>query len=325
MLSSPPKLLKTLRFSLLLAAGLFCVLTANIKAQDVPASNPTSTTNDAGDEKKVPPPVPLHLGVGDLIEMSVYNVPELSTKTRVSSNGDMYCPLVGYTHVAGLTTEEAQEQIEKRLSDFVKNPHVSIFVSEYASQGASVLGEVAKPGIYPVLGQQRLFTLISAAGGLTEKSGRSITVTHRSDPDHPVTIPLTRNLDDTSATNIPVFPGDTVIVRKADIIYVVGDVNRPSGLLMEGGGMTVLQAVALAGGTARTAKLNGAKILHKGTEGMTETPVELKKILAAKAPDLPLQPNDILVVPSSTGKVIAGATLQAALQAATLLSVAAVP
>ena len=207
----------------------------------------------------------------------------------------------------------------------MKNPHVSIFVAEYASQGASVLGEVNKPGIYPVLGQQRLFTLISAAGGLTEKAGRSLTVTHRSDPNNPVTIPLTRNLDDTSATNVPVFPGDTVIVRKADVIYVVGDVNRPSGLLMEGGGMTVLQAVALAGGTARTAKLNGAKILHKGAEGMTETPVELKKILAAKAPDLPLQPNDILVVPSSTGKVIAGATLQAALQAATLVSVAAVP
>jgi polysaccharide export outer membrane protein len=319
------KLLKTLQFSLLLAAALSCVFTVNIKAQDSPASNTASTANGATSDKKVPPPVPLQLGVGDLVEMSVYNVPELSSKTRVSSSGDLYCPLVGYTHVAGLTAEEAQEAIEKRLSNYVKNPHVSIFVAEYASQGASVLGEVNKPGIYPVLGQQRLFTLISAAGGLTEKAGRSLTVTHRSDPNNPVTIPLTRNLDDTSATNVPVFPGDTVIVRKADVIYVVGDVNRPSGLLMEGGGMTVLQAVALAGGTARTAKLNGAKILHKGAEGMTETPVELKKILAAKAPDLPLQPNDILVVPSSTGKVIAGATLQAALQAATLVSVAAVP
>jgi protein involved in polysaccharide export with SLBB domain len=81
----------------------------------------------------------------------------------------------------------------------------------------------------------------------------------------------------------------------------------------------------LAGGTTRTARLNGAKILRKTATGTTETSVELKKILQAKAPDLLLQPNDILVVPSSTGKVIAGATLQAALQAATMLSVAAVP
>ncbi len=333
MLSLPPKLLGTLRFSLLPPAILLCALALNLSAQNAPASQPagndssrnTDSTGPNNNDRKIAPSVPLHLGVGDLIEMTVYNVPELATKTRVSSSGDMYCPLIGYMHVAGLTAEEAQEAIEKRLGEFVKNPHVSLFVSEYASQGASLLGEVAKPGIYPVLGQQHLFTLISAAGGLTEKAGRSLTVTHRSDPDKPVTVPLTRNLDDTSETNIAVFPGDTIIVRKADIIYVVGDVNRPSGLLMEGGGMTVLQAVALAGGTARTAKLNGAKILRKGAEGMTETPVELKKILQAKAPDLSLQPNDILVVPSSTGKVIAGASLQAALQAATLLSVAAVP
>src|SRR5215472_4076746 len=97
MFSSVPKLLKTLRFSLLLAASLSCVLTVSIQAQDAPASNAASTTNDATNDKKVPPPVPLQLGVGDLVELSVYNVPELSSKTRVSSSGDLYCPLVGYT------------------------------------------------------------------------------------------------------------------------------------------------------------------------------------------------------------------------------------
>jgi polysaccharide export outer membrane protein len=268
----------------------------------------------------------LQLGVGDLLEMSVYGVPELATKTRISSNGDMYCPLIGYTHVAGLTAEEAQKLIETRLAGFLKNPHVSLFVTEYASEGASVLGAVMRPGVYPVLGQQHLFDLVSAAGGLSEKAGRSLTVTHRSDPDKTITIDITRNLQDNPDTNVPVFPGDTIIVRKADIVYVVGDVARPSGLLMEAGGLTVLQAVALAGGTTRTAKMSGAKILRKGPGGgMTETPVQLKKILQAKAADLQMQPDDILVVPSSTGKVIAGATLQAALQAATLLSVSAVP
>ena len=170
------------------------------------------------------------------------------------------------------------------------------------------------------------FDLISAAGGLNERAGRSLSVTHRSDPDKALTIDITRNLQDNPDTNIAVFPGDTIIVRKADIVYVVGDVARPSGLVMEAGNLTVLQAVALSGGTTKTAKLSGAKILRKGPGGgMVETPVPLKKILQAKAPDLQLQADDILVVPSSTGKVIAGATLQAALQAATLLSVAAVP
>ena len=286
----------------------------------------TPPQNAAGDDASKAPATPLTLGVGDLIEMTVYNVPDLSTKTRISSKGDMYCPLVGYMHVAGMTSEEAQEAIETKLADFVKNPHVSLFVAEYASQGASILGEVSKPGIYPVLGQQHLFDLISAAGGLTEKSGRTATVTHRTDPDKTLTVNLSRNLTDDPQTNVPVYPGDTVIVRKADIVYVVGDVNRPSGLLMDAGGVTVLQAVALAGGTGRTAKLNGAKLLHKDASGgMIEKHIELKKILQAKLPDIQLEPNDILIIPSSTGKILVGRSLEAAMQAATMLSVAAVP
>jgi polysaccharide export outer membrane protein len=267
----------------------------------------------------------LQLGVGDLVELTVYDVPDLTTKTRIASTGDIYCPLIGPTHVAGLTTEEAATLIEHRLSAFLKDPYVSLFVTEYAAEGASVLGEVGKPGVYPVLGDKHLYDLISAAGGLTEKAGHSITVTHRSDPDKSMTVAVSRNLSDNPESNIKVFPGDTVIARKADIVYVVGDVGRPSGLLMDASGLTVLQAVALAGGTTRTAKLSGAKILRKGPTGTTETPVQLRKILQAKAPDLSLEANDILVVPSSAGKILGGRALEAAIQAATLLSVTAIP
>jgi len=314
------------------------VLVTGVQAQNDAASPPTTqaasqaepstaaTGSQPASATSATPSHALKLGPGDLVDMSVYNVPELATKTRISSNGDMYCPLIGYMHVGGMTAEEAQAAIEKRLEEFVKNPHVSLFVAEYASQGASVLGEVARPGVYPVLGQQHLLDLISAAGGLTDKAGRSLTVTHRGDPNHTITIPLPRNISDNSETNVAVFPGDTIIVHKADIVYVVGDVLRPSGVLMDSGGLTVLQALALAGGGSRTAKLSDAKLLHKGANGATEeTPLNLKKMLQAKAPDLPLEPNDILIVPSNTGKILAGRTLEAALQAATLLSVAAVP
>jgi len=265
----------------------------------------------------------LKLGVGDLVEMTVYDVPELTGKTRISSNGDIYCALIGPTHVAGLTTEEAAALIQTRLSTFLKDPYVSLFVAEYASQGASLLGEVTKPGVYPVMGDQHLFDLISVAGGLTERAGHSISITHRSDPDKPVTLPLSRNLSDDPQSNVRIFPGDTIVVRKAEIVYVVGEVSKPSGLLMDAGGLTVLQAVALAGGTTRTASLNGVKILHKSASGMVETTVHLKKIMQAKAPDLSLEANDILIVPSSGGRILAGRTLEAALQAATLVSVAA--
>jgi polysaccharide export outer membrane protein len=269
----------------------------------------------------------LRLEAGDLVEVAVYNVPELATKARVSSQGEIYLPLIDYVHVTGLTAEEAESLIQKQLSDggFVKNPHVTLFVDQYASQGASVLGEVARPGVYPVPGQQQLFDLISAAGGFTERAGRSITVTHREQADKPVTVPLSRNVSDNPESNIPILPGDTIIVRKADLVYVVGDVGRPSGFLMDSGHLTVLQAIALAGGTTRTANLGGARIIRKGPDGITETSVELKKILRAKAPDVTMQADDILFVPTSATKAFAGRTFEAAMQAATAASIVAIP
>jgi polysaccharide biosynthesis/export protein len=314
------------RSAIVLCCFVVSCLTAALPAQEHPAEQ----ENAAQVEQTQTSDVQLHdsdsslrLGPGDLLEISVYNVAELTSKARISTSGDVYLPLISYVHLAGLTTEEGERLIEKQLADggFVKNPHVTVFVDQSASQGASVLGEVARPGIYPIVGEQRLFDLISAAGGLTEKAGRSLSLTHRSQPETQITIPLSHNLEDSSGSNVPVLAGDTIIVRKADVVYVVGDVGRPSGLLMESGRLTVLQAIALAGGTTRTAKLGAARIIRKGPNGISETPVALKKILEAKAPDLPMQADDILFVPTSAGKAFAGRTLQAAIQAAAAASI----
>jgi polysaccharide biosynthesis/export protein len=261
-------------------------------AQAPAVANPTTPTptNNA-----------LELGPGDLVEVSVYNVPELTTKARIGANGDLYLPLIDYVHVGGLSVDEAQSVIEKRLSSggFVKDPHVTVFVDEYASQGATLLGEVAKPGVYPVLGQQRLFDLLSVAGGLSDKAGNSVTITHRAQPDKPLTVPMARNVTEVPDSNIRIFPGDTVVVRRADIVYVVGDVQHPTGILMDKGSITVLQAIAMAGGVTKTSKLNGSRLIHKGSSGITETKIEMKKLLEAKVPDVPMSPDDILFIPSS--------------------------
>jgi polysaccharide biosynthesis/export protein len=319
-------------FSFLLLAAL----SPEIKAEQQSANTQeTGTTVEKTTAPALPPSESsatrstssFRLEAGDLVEVGVYNVPELTTKARVSTKGEIYLPLIDYVRVAGLTAEEAEGLIQKRFADggFVKSPHVSLFVDQYASQGASVLGEVARPGVYPVPGQQRLFDLISVAGGFTEKAGRSVAITHRDQPDKPITVPLTRNVTDDPESNIPILPGDTIIVHKADLIYVVGDVGRPSGFLMDSGHLTVLQAVALAGGTTRTANLGGARIIHRGPDGLSEIPVELSKILRAKAPDIKMQADDILFVPTSTTKLIAGRAMEAAVQAATAASIIALP
>jgi len=264
----------------------------------------------------------LRLGPGDLIELNVYNVPELATKARVGTTGDVYLPLVDYVHLAGLTVEEAQSLLEKRLADggFVRNPHVTIFVDESPSQGVTLLGEVSKPGIYPVLGDRKLYDIISEAGGFTATAARKVSII-RHNPPQATTLNLPRNLADDLQNNVEVLPGDTITVPRAPIIYVVGDVGRPSGLLVDNGSLTVLQAVALAGGTNKTAKMNGIRIIRKGPAGMSETQVPLKKMLEAKAPDIPLQGDDILFVPVSGGKVLASRTFEAAMSAATAVTI----
>lgn len=266
----------------------------------------------------------LKLGPGDLIEVAVYNVPELATKARIGNTGDIYLPLIDYVHVGGLTMEEAQMLIQKRLESggFVRSPHVAIFLDESTSQGVTVLGEVARPGIYPAIGERKLYDLISAAGGFSQSAGRKVSIIRQHDASA-ITVNLPRNLADDLQDNIEIFPGDTITVPRAPIVYVVGEVGRPSGFLVDNGSLTVLQVLALAGGTNHTAKMSGTCIIHKGPNGMTSTKIPLKKMLEAKAPDLALQPDDILFVPLSGVRVVASQGLTAAISTATGLAVIA--
>ncbi len=293
-------------------AGVDAGVSAALPAK--PADDPAKNASDQ--------PIAVKLGPGDLIEVSVYNVPELASKVRISNAGDIYLPLIDYVHVDGLTQEEAQTLIEKRLSDggFVRNPHVTIFVDDATSQGVTILGEVGKPGIYPNIGDHKLYEVISQAGGFSPAASRKIAILRRNKAD-PIRINLPRDLADDLSGNVDIEPGDTITIPRAPIIYVVGDVGRPSGLLVDNGHLTVLQALALAGGTKNTAKLSGARIIRKGPAGMIETKVEIKKMLEAKAPDVSLQADDILFVPVSGGRVLAGRTFEAAFSAATAVTI----
>jgi polysaccharide export outer membrane protein len=266
------------------------------------------------------------LGIGDLIEISVFGVPDLSTKTRISGSGDVYLPLIDYVHIADLTTDEAQELIQKRLEDggFVRGPHVSIFVNESASQAITMVGEVAHPGPYAAIGERRLFDLISAAGGLTDKAGRVVTIEHRGNPGQRVELQLSSNLAEDTQNNVDVFPGDMIIVSRAGIIYVVGDVGHPSGFLIEDNSLSVLKALALAGGSTRTSALNKTRILRQTPNGVQEIPINLKKVLYAKAPDVALVKGDILFIPGSSAKAAAYRTADAAVSLSTSLGIVAV-
>jgi len=247
----------------------------------------------------------LQISAGDLLDLNVFDTPELSTKLRVDEQGKVTLPVAGALPVLGLTAEQAGQAIEARFrdADVLKDPHVTVTVLEFSTQGVTVLGEVKNPGVYPLLGAHGLLDLISAAGGETTSAGKDVTVTHRDDPDHPVIVRIESKPGSTAAFNVDVRPGDNIIVSHAGIVYVLGDVGKPGGFLIENNDrLTVLQAIALAQGTNRTASLNHAKLIRKTVAGREELPVSLKKLLANKEPDLMLADGDILFVPGSGPK-----------------------
>src|SRR6266436_2529552 len=292
---------------------------------EAPSSAPQTTSVAA---RSTGSPQDLLIGAGDLLEVSLYGMPDFKTDVRVNSGGEISLPMLGAVAVAGLSVEQAQTLIERKLSQkgLFNDPHVTVFEKEYATQGISVLGEVQKPGIYPLLGSRKLFDAISVAGGTTPKAGRYALITRRNDPQHPVQVPLLTGASDAMQNNVVVEPGDTILVSKAGVVYVVGDVRLPGGFVMENGNdITVMKAIALAQGTNPNAALNATRLIRKTSEGPKDVPLDLKKILAAKAPDLQLQPDDVVFVPGSAGMSAAKRGAEAILQMATGVAIWRMP
>jgi polysaccharide biosynthesis/export protein len=282
-----------------------------------PSSHPTTTLNTSAPVPVVDQSLYL-ISPGDVLDVSVFGAPDLSQKAAVNSSGDIYLPLINYVHVAGMHVEDAQGVVEQTYfkKGVLKLPHVNIVITSY-SNGIVLMGEVSRPGIYPIVGSGTLFDILAEAGGTAPTAGQVVTITHKDDAD-PHTVLLTSDPVQSTAANVPVRPGDLIIVSKAGVIYVVGEVLSPSGFLMdEKGQYTVMKAVAMAHGTTKLAKPSKAYIVRREPDGQKAIPVPLDKILASKAPDIPMQSNDILFIPSSKEKVAASTAATTAIGLAT--------
>src|ERR1700733_145167 len=286
-----------------------------------------ATPSPPGNSEQTPPPPSnssaLVIGPGDEVEITVYGAPDLSERTRVSADGNISMPLIGYVRVAGLCSSEAQSAIETQLqqNNVVNEPHVSVYVKEYNSSGISVAGEVARPGVYSALGPHRLFDILQTAGGLSEKASGSVTISHKGNEENPVTVELSKNPAEMARSNVELHPGDTVFVAKAAMVYVLGEVVKPGGYILNStGAVTVLQIVAAAGGPTHSAAEGRTRMLRRTPNGLQELPVPLKALLRGKTADIPVSAEDILFVPSSRTKafltassIIASTTATAAI------------
>jgi polysaccharide biosynthesis/export protein len=266
---------------------------------------PVSSKSTSASGFSAPVAHPLLISSGDLLDLNVFDTPELSAKLRVDEHGAVTLPLAGAVSVGGLTAEQAAHVIEDflRAGNILNEPHVSVTILEYSTQGVTVVGEVKNPGVYPLLGSHGVIDLISAAGGATTAAGKAVTITHRDDPKHPEIVTVESRPGTSAALNVDVRPGDTIMVAHAGIVYVLGEVIKPGGFLIENNDrLTVLQAVALAQGTTKTAAPNQAKLIRKTASGRQEVRAPLKKIVSDKAPDLLLADGDILFIPGSATK-----------------------
>ena len=270
------------------AALLFCIATALIAV----AQQPTSTQES------------LLIGCGDLLSIRILDTPELEQHPRVEDSGKIPLTGAGQLEVAGLTPAQAAAKIQDALirANFLNHPQVSVTVDQYATQYVSVIGQVKEPGTYPIATPRPIIDVIAKAGGITDLADRNITIEKRDQPTLPISYNLSNDGQNAIAHQILVGPGDTVVVSKAGIVYILGDVNKPGGFVMGNNSsqLTVLQAVAMAGGTSHSAVPSHTTLMRKMPGGQyQELPIQLSRMQQGKLPDMPMNAEDILYVPFS--------------------------
>jgi polysaccharide export outer membrane protein len=236
------------------------------------------------------------IGEGDVLRISVYDHDDLTTTARVSGEGIIVFPLIGEVEVKGLTLPQITQKISSLLADgYIVAPQVNIFIQDFRSKKAFIMGEVHKPGLFVLPGQTTFLALLSEAGGLTKDAGDKAIIKRNANlsdkKEKIITIDLKRLIEqgDTSL-DIPIMDGDSVYITKAGVFYVTGEVKKPDAYKYEEG-TTAIEAITKAGGFTDKASKGRIKIIRK-VDGKEDVIEKVKM-------DEPVLPGDVIVVPES--------------------------
>jgi len=259
-------------FLLLAFAGLSSAQTMSV-ARVTPLARPGAAA--------VPGPQPLAadssnaaleaIGMGDMMRVTVFRNPDLTTEARVSEHGTILFPLIGQVPVVGMTPQQAGERIAQRLKEgrFVVTPEVTVSLAQVNSRQVAVLGAVNKPGRYPIDNiNSRLTDFIAAAGGVAAPGSDLVTVVSMHEGQaqkRDVDLSQMFTSGDVQA-NLALQPGDTIYVHRAPMVYVYGEVQKAGAYRLEPH-MTVMQAIAMGGGLTVRGTQRGLQIHRRGNDG----------------------------------------------------------
>lgn len=301
------------------------------------------------------------IGPDDLLNITVFEAPEMNTTVRVSVGGDISMQLLGEVYAAGLTPPELESVLQALLRrTYMRDPHVGVMIQELQSHAVSVVGAVKTPGVFQIRGPKSLLEILSMAQGLADDAGDTAFIVHAgaqldtdipssplmktgiavsTHPSHEILMhadesasvapnrnPKVENINlkkllesSDSSSNVLVHPGDVVKIARAGIVYVVGEVNKPGGFVLQNNeSISILQALALAQGTTHTSAVGETRIIRTDltTGKRTEVAVNLGKIFSGKRPDVMLEPKDVVFVPNSAAKSVFYRSSEMALQTA---------
>lgn len=233
------------------------------------------------------------LGEGDIVRIAVFQNPDMNVETRVAENGTISFPLIGEVVVGGLTARLAEARIAERLrtDGFVRDPQVSLLVTQMRSQQVSVLGQVNRPGKHPIEQSSRLSDILSIAGGTAPTGADEVTLLRtRNGTTTRQDIDLAALFRGDSSLNVEIEGGDVLYVARAPVFYIYGEVQRPGAFRLEKN-MTVMQALSVGGGLTLRGTARDITINRRGSDGQVHA-------LEAPLADT-LQADDVVYVRES--------------------------
>ncbi len=242
------------------------------------------------------------LTTGDLLSVHLFGDPEYSAAIRIGVDGTALLPLIGPVQLSGLNVSSAELLIAQKLeaAGMYRNPQIILQLTEGPTAIVTLGGEMH--AVVPVVGSRSLYSVIAAGGGLPSSASRTVTLL-RPGQAQPISVDLGNDPLHSGGANIPTFPGDTVIVSRIGVVYVMGEFHNPGVVsLTNYGPLTLTQVSALVGGPIYDAKYSELHIIRTVGDHRTVTTLNIKNVLYGHAPDPIMQPNDIVFLPPSALK-----------------------